>query len=328
MGSLPPMPPTIRGRAGRFFLVLTNRLTWWQSKQSREVAAALVDAVEGVAGQVADLASRQQEMADRLLQLESRPGQLEAQGRYPQAAVERLESQVERLLSRVDELERRLAKPAETEPMDEFFAFHQERFRGSREEIIERLAYYLPTIAQSPVAQAGRLALDIGCGRGEWLQLLQENSWSGRGVDTNASSLQLCRALNLEAVHADAVTYLEEVPDGQLGAITAFHLVEHLPFPQVIRLLRHAARTLAPGGVLILETPNPANRDVASWSFYLDPSHIAPLPGALLHVALEFTGFQDIRVIELHPGEREEGDPGGGNAVVIGRDYGIIGRKG
>lgn len=322
MGSLPPMPPTVRGRAGRFLVSIANRLTWWQSTQAKEVAADLAEAVEGVAREVLELEARQQAIAGRVMQLESKLSQYEAFGSNVQFAQKHLETRVEGLASRVEEFPDTIAKQEAPEPMEDFFVFHQERFRGTREEIIERLAFFLPTIEQSPVAKARRPALDLGCGRGEWLQLLQQKNWPGYGVDTNARSIELCRALNLEVVQADAVQHLTEVPDGQLGAVTAFHLAEHLPFPQVIRLLRHAARSLAPGGLVILETPNPANRDVASLSFYLDPSHIAPLPSALLHVALEFTGFRDIRVVQLHPSEL------GGEAPGVGRDYGIIGFKG
>jgi len=310
LGSLPPMPPTVRGRAGRVLVSFINRMTWWQSTQAKQVAADLVDAVEGVANEVLALGALRQALARRVVQLESR-----AEG-------------LSQLALRVEELERSIAEQEDQEPMEEFFIFHQERFRGAREEIIEQLGFYLPIIEQSPVARAQRVALDLGCGRGEWLQLLQQKNWPGCGLDTNARSIELCRALNLEVVQADAVQYLTEVADGELGAVTAFHLAEHLPFPQVIRLLRHAARSLAPGGVMILETPNPADYDVASLSFYLDPSHIAPLPSALLHVALEFTGFRDIRVVQLHPDERGEEEPGGRTTDSIGRDYGIIALKG
>ena len=310
MGSLPPMPPTVRGRAGRALVSFTNRLTWWQSAQARQVAAELVDAVEGVASEVLDLGARRQELAGRVAQLESR--------------VERLSQ----LAPRIEELERSIAEQEDQELMEEFYIFHQERFRGAREEIIERLGFYLPTIEQSPVAQTQRLALDLGCGRGEWLQLLQQKNWRGCGVDTNARSIELCRALDLEVVKADAIQYLTEVADGELGAVTAFHLVEHLRFPQVIRLFRHVARSLATGGVLILETPDPANHVVANWTFYLEPSHIARLPSDLLHVVLEFTGFRDIRVVHLHPDERGEEEPGGVTGASIGRDYGIIAFKG
>ena len=136
IGSLPPMPPTIRGRAGRVLVTFINRLTWWQSAQSKQVAADLVDAVEGVADEVLDLGAHRQAVAGRVAQLESKISRLEALGSNVQGALERLESSVERLSQlapRVEELERSIAEQEDQERMEEFFIFHQERFRGARE---------------------------------------------------------------------------------------------------------------------------------------------------------------------------------------------------
>ena len=115
--------------------------------------------------------------------------------------------------------------------------------------------------------------LDIGCGRGEWLELLKKERIQARGVDRNRVFVEQCRRIDLEVEEQDALAYLGSVPDRSLSVITSFHLVEHLGFEELIRLLDEMIRALKPGGLLILETPDPENFMVGSYSFYADPTH-------------------------------------------------------
>ena len=216
------------------------------------------------------------------------------------------------------------------EGLDELYAAFEDQFRGEREEIKTRLRAYLPVLEGANVTQD---IVDIGCGRGEWLELLRESGKQGRGVDHNPVFIDRCHRLGLDVVHRDAIAYLSELPDASLNAITSFHLVEHLPFKVLIQLLDEMARVLRPGSPLILETPNPANFMVGSHTFYADPTHRNPIPSATLRFLLESRGLTRIEVMLVRPWDEAKlaGDDEltkRFNEYFYGSpDYGIVGWK-
>ncbi|TAK73987.1 MAG: class I SAM-dependent methyltransferase [Aquabacterium sp.] len=187
-------------------------------------------------------------------------------------------------------------------PVD-FYKALEDRFRGSRETIAGRLAVYRPLLAAHfPQPQAGPLrAIDIGCGRGEWLELLTQAGWSCKGVDTDARMLEYCRGLGFDVEGVDAIDYLASLPQASVALVTGFHIVEHLPTGSVIELLRQVRRVLMPDGLAILETPNPENLMVGAHLFYLDPTHERPVPPLLLQFMGEFAGFGTSEILRLHP---------------------------
>lgn len=172
-----------------------------------------------------------------------------------------------------------------------FYRAFEDRYRGSRELIKGRLTQYNPFLAQLLKSFATCTALDIGCGRGEWLELLTEQGFNAAGVDLDQGMLQACTNLGLNVAHADGVAYLQQLPEESLHLITAFHVVEHISFEQLQSLVKAALSALVPGGLLILETPNPESLAVASSEFYLDPTHIKPIPPQLLGFVTEYAGF-------------------------------------
>jgi SAM-dependent methyltransferase len=148
---------------------------------------------------------------------------------------------------------------------------------------------------------AERPIIDVGAGRGEWLELLREAGLVGRGIDLNVAMVQSCIALGLDCMLGDAVAMLAQLPENSLGAVTGFHIIEHLPFATMVALFDAALRVLAPGGVVLFETPNPANLQVGSRSFYLDPTHRNPLPSEMVSMIAQARGFKDVRILPLHP---------------------------
>ena len=180
-----------------------------------------------------------------------------------------------------------------------FYRGFEDLHRGSRHEIIRRLQVYLPFVI--PVAQTNPSAecLDLGCGRGEWLQLMAEYGINAKGVDIDEAMLNAAKSQGLNVTLKDALDALKNQADNSITFVTAFHLVEHLLFSQVQELVQQAHRVLVPGGVLILETPNPDNLVVASCSFYLDPSHIKPIPSLLLSFTTNYAGFARTKLIGL-----------------------------
>ncbi|NSW92677.1 MAG: class I SAM-dependent methyltransferase, partial [Firmicutes bacterium] len=170
-----------------------------------------------------------------------------------------------------------------------------------RDDIKERQRIYLPYIREAKAGTEERFVLDLGCGRGEWLELLKEEGFIARGVDINAAMVSLCNNLGLEVVQSDVLQYLRDLPGESLGAVTGFHIIEHLPFEVLIQLLDETVRVLKPGGIAIFETPNPENIQVGSCNFYLDPTHKNPLPSSMLKFIAEARGLCRVSVLNLHP---------------------------
>jgi len=211
--------------------------------------------------------------------------------------------------------------------LDGLYASFEDQFRGERDEVRRRLEVYIPIIKE---AQITGDVLDIGSGRGEWLQLLESEGIKVQGVDRNRVFIEECRRAGLTVIEEDALTHLRSLPSETLNAVTSFHLVEHLPFEMLIHMFDEMARTLKRGGLLILETPNPENLLVGGCNFYADPTHRNPIPSQTLQFLLESRGFHNIRILKLRPWDeaRIEGD-----SEIIKRfndmfysapDYGII----
>jgi len=176
-----------------------------------------------------------------------------------------------------------------------YFAFEQ-RFRGSREDIRKRVAYYLPLLRGSAVGKQGAAVLDIGCGRGEWLELLRDENISAHGIDINEAMAKDCIERGLDVQVGDAIAHLRRLPDNALGALTGFHIIEHVPLDTLLDLIEEAHRVVQPGGLVIFETPNPENLVVGACNFYIDPTHQRPLPPVLTQFLVEAGGFVDVAV--------------------------------
>lgn len=180
-----------------------------------------------------------------------------------------------------------------------FYRAFEDRHRGSRELIAKRLEVYLPFVHPLKTLYPSCPVLDLGCGRGEWLELLQLHGFSPRGVDLDDGMLEACVALHLVAEHDNALSALEALDDNSQAVVSAFHLVEHVPFTDVQKLVSEALRVLKPAGLLIMETPNAENLVVGTSSFFLDPTHEKPVPLDLLSFLTEFSGFSRSKVIRL-----------------------------
>lgn len=206
------------------------------------------------------------------------------------------------------------------------YALFEERFRGSPERIAEAQRFYLPFLEDVP----GPI-LDVGCGRGEFLRLLKSAGIRAKGVESNPVSAAACRAAGLDVEEGDGIAALSAKRGGELGGVVAFQVVEHWPPEEIFRFLQAARRALAPGGVLIAETIN-ADSLSALRAFYLDPTHVRPVPAEALRFLAEAAGFADTRVEYRSPlpdaerlKEATENDRKL-NALLFGaQDYALIG---
>jgi len=207
------------------------------------------------------------------------------------------------------------------------YALFEERFRGSPEEIARAQRFYLDFVRDVPGP-----VLDVGCGRGEFLGLLGAAGIPASGIESNPISVEACRKAGLEVESGDVFALLGRRPAGRLGAVVAFQVVEHWTPDGIFRFLQEAKRVLAPGGVLIAETIN-ADSLSALRAFYLDPTHVRPVPPEALRFLAEAAGFADIKIEyrSLLPAEErlEERSPNETrlNALLFGpQDYALIGR--
>jgi O-antigen chain-terminating methyltransferase len=196
---------------------------------------------------------------------------------------------------------RRTGPDEEDHILDAMYVAFEEEFRGRREEIKEKQRLYLTYIEEAGVRKDDSVLLDLGCGRGEWLELLKENGYAGRGVDVNRGMIRQCKDLGFDIVESEVAEFLKDQKQQCFAAVTGFHIVEHLPLRTLITVLDEALRVLKPGGVVIFETPNPENLIVGACNFYLDPTHRNPIPPPLLKFLLEARGFVKAKIIKLHP---------------------------
>ncbi|HEX5229037.1 MAG TPA: class I SAM-dependent methyltransferase [Bryobacteraceae bacterium] len=170
-----------------------------------------------------------------------------------------------------------------------------DRFRGSEDDIRARQQMYAARFRDhAPV-------LDLGCGRGEMLQVFRNAGVASRGVDSHADSIAICHAKGLETEQADLFAYLSGLPDGSLGGVVCCQVVEHLPPSRLAEMIRLVHAKLRAGGLVAFETPNPECLAIFATHFYIDPTHRHPIPPALASFYLEEAGFGRIQIERLSP---------------------------
>jgi O-antigen chain-terminating methyltransferase len=213
---------------------------------------------------------------------------------------------------------------------DNFYRAFEDKHRGSRERIKSRLRVYLPFVEPLKALYSDCVAVDLGCGRGEWLELMTEIAVGARGVDLDDGMLAACRELGLAAERGDAIPFLQGLPDESVAIVSGFHVAEHIPFSDLQKLVQEALRVLRPAGLLILETPNPENLSVGTAKFYFDPTHQRPLPPPLLSMLPEYYGFQRTKILRLQeePGLAGRDDPSLADVLSgVSPDYAVVAQK-
>ena len=173
----------------------------------------------------------------------------------------------------------------------------ESKYRGASEEIKKRQEHYL----QYFVGQEN--VLDLGCGRGEFLELLSENEISANGIDMLPENIRCCKEKNINAVLGDGIEYLRNCKDNSLGGIFCAQVIEHLSTEQLIELVRLAHKKLKRGANLILETLNPQCLMIYSESFYMDPSHTKPVHPYSVKFIAECEGFIENEIIYMTPSD-------------------------
>lgn len=211
-----------------------------------------------------------------------------------------------------------------------FYRAFEDAYRGSRELIKARLQVYLPFIRPLQNLYGQCAAVDVGCGRGEWLELLLRHGFTPQGVDLDEGMLAICHELELPAVYGDAIVALQALPDASLTIVSGFHIAEHISFESLQQLVAEAHRVLKPAGLLILETPNAENLAVGTERFYLDPTHEKPIPYLLLSFLTEYAGFERNQLLRLQeePALLHDDQPSLIDVIQgVSPDYAIVAQK-
>jgi SAM-dependent methyltransferase len=185
-------------------------------------------------------------------------------------------------------------RAAESAHAYKYVAF-EDRFRGSEEEIRARLTDYVGYF------HGAADVLDIGCGRGEFLDLLKQSGVGAKGLDLNSEMVEVCRARGLDVVEADALGYLSSQPDESLGGLIAVQVIEHLQPDYLIGLLQTAFYKLKPGARLVLETINPACWVAFFESYLRDLTHVRPIHPETLQHLLHVSGFSSVELVFRAP---------------------------
>jgi SAM-dependent methyltransferase len=314
-----------RGQAERFWLVTAER----PLERRPGLKGALLHPVKLALRKlmrfyVEPLAADQRAFNDAALKLADALSEQLDRAEAGRAADARLVRELEERLLRV---ERRGGAPAPTvasQPgaaaLPDYFAF-ESRMRAPTEEIRARQRPYVDDFRDAaPV-------LDVGCGRGEFLSLLRAAGIEARGVDADGDMVAYARGEGLEVEQADALEYLERLPEGSLGGIFASQVLEHLPPPSLLRLLELAATRMRPGGLLVAETINPLS-PLALRHYFADLTHAQPLVPETLALLARQAGFRESELRYLNAPEAPEGvEPRVAEILFAPLDYALLARK-
>lgn len=219
------------------------------------------------------------------------------------------------------------AAPAAAAPIAIDWLSFAHRFRGSEEKIREHQKMYIAKFA------GAEAILDLGCGRGEFLEAARDAGLEAHGIDLSEESIAICRSKGLNVERADIFEYLSAMEDGTLGAVYCSQVVEHLAPERLPDLIHLLGRKMKRGSLAAIETPNPECLAIFATHFYIDPTHTRPVPAPLLRFYLEEAGFINIEIEKLSPAVETmpslaELPAAVRDAFFGGLDYVIFGKRG
>jgi len=208
--------------------------------------------------------------------------------------------------------------------------YFQARFSGDEAVIRAQSAQF------ADLFRGRTRVLDLGSGRGTFLSLMRELGVGAYGVDLDPRMVEHATAAGFEAVEGEALAHLRSLRDASIDGLFARHVAEHILPGELVAVLRECRRALRPGSPVVMITPNPATLAVGAHTFWLDPSHLRPIPPELFRFYLEVEGFTgvDLKTFEPTAERLDESVPEGAirenvrllNRTLFGdRDYAVIG---
>ena len=302
VGSVPQLPNTFLGMVGGWVIGIAQRMLFWYTPQIRYFN----EATTSVLNRLCSLEERKFRvflaMADRVEKLERETRLLRAaQSTEPVPAAAPSEQ-----TGAAPEHPRKGVYTRSPIDTRDFYFQLQGRFQSSVPADLTRLEMYRSVIGNlEPTAPAGSW-LDIGCGRGKWLRLARDGGYEAVGVDSNPAAIEECREGGFEVTERDALEFLRSTADESFAVVSAFHVLEHCPFEYCLNLVYQIARTLKPGGVLLIETPHAGNLLMAAEQFWMDPTHNRPIPLPLMEFLFEYCGIGVVHRFEVNPRAESE----------------------
>jgi O-antigen chain-terminating methyltransferase len=202
-----------------------------------------------------------------------------------------MEAQIKKNEEHILELEEQIRKEKNTD-ITQYINYEEfeKEFRGSSQEVKNRVKRYLEWFSPD------QKVLDLGCGRGDWLEVLGNYGVNAIGIDLDFRSVKSCQDKGLNAMHSDMFEYLENSEDESFDGITSLQVIEHIEPVRLFELVGLCHQKLRKGGVLVLETPNPTVLYTMLVNFYVDPTHIRPVHPNWLKFVLESVGFSDVYI--------------------------------
>jgi SAM-dependent methyltransferase len=352
VGQMPPGPNTMRAKVGKHLIRAVQRSLFWYTPQivrfqneaanaldcagnlitwQIERTAALEKDVQRLRGELSTLSGASSDLSEELSKFRG-----EMSEHSGELSTLRLQLPLVATTPAADRIRGHESDQEQACPLPNDFQFAlQDRFRGSECETLEKLQPYLSVIETWRESLPRAPWLDIGCGRGEWLEAAGHAGYGVVGIDWNPVAVARCRAKGLNAEETDALGYLRSLKNESLAVVTAFHAVEHWPMGYFLALMQEAVRTLQPGGLMIIETPNPDNLLTGSSNFWRDPTHRRPIPPALLEFIYQYFGLSVVKRLDLNLPPSDERLPYDEISVVHRlneslygpQDHGLIGRR-
>jgi SAM-dependent methyltransferase len=287
---------------GGWVIGIAQRLLFWYTPQIRYFN----EATTSVLNRVCSLEERKfrvfLSMADRLEKLERETRLLRAGGSTGTLSTA---ASSEPAVGAVEHPRKGVYTRSPIDTRDFYFRL-QGRFQSNVPADMTRLEMYRSVIGNlEPKAPVGKW-LDIGCGRGKWLRLARDGGYEAVGVDSSPAAIGECREGGFEVTERDALEFLRSMEDESFAVVSAFHVLEHCPFEYCLNLVYQIARTLKPGGVLLIETPHAGNLLMAAEQFWMDPTHNRPIPLPLMEFLFEYCGIGVVHRFEVNPRAESE----------------------
>jgi len=211
---------------------------------------------------------------------------------------EEIDKQLDKISQDIQDLTKRLEKleyrVLVNFPPDFDYSQFEDQFRGSEHLVAERQKLYLSYLNKDLET------LDIGCGRGEFLQLLSQNGFRARGIDMDGRMVARCKQKGLEAEMADAVSYIQQ-HNGKLGNIFLSQIVEHMDYKDIYTLVKSCWEKMEPEATILIETINPGSFYAQSTTYVLDPTHVNLVSPETLSYTFQKVGFGNLRIIYKSP---------------------------
>ena len=305
VGMLNPRRPGLHNQALQFVKKIMRRSLTWYTRPLHDFHSAVTRSLNETTRALEDVRASLSLLEAQVGNLGPRVQSLEQNASASAESLRALQRDVRRVQSDLRESEHRAEKgggaapgqqhvstaiPAPGSELDFDYFMFEERFRGPESEIKRRQQAYVDYF------RGCTEVLDLGCGRGEFLELMRENAIPARGVESGEDALLLCREKGLSVTKSDLLNYLESLPDESLGGIFSSQVIEHLPPIAQMRLTRLAHMKLRPGSPLIIETINPECVFALCRNFYLDPTHVRPVHPEMLAFVLRSLGFSDVDI--------------------------------